>query len=612
MKQLCVFLVLLLTLSGCGGPANPTLSQETTLPQITGEACPPVTTDSPLPPETTQETPLPDPRDDDLVRVLDYIPTARQALAYATAENFTGQRIYDFTDAYLRYGTIRKLQKVCNDLEALGLGILIWDGFRPVSAQATLWEICPDANFVSHPVTGGRAHCRGSAIDLTLVDLTTGQFLEMPSNFDEFSSLGDREYSDCSESAAHNALLLEQTKEEHGFIPYAKDWWHFSDTDDYPVEEHFDPAVPRLWLANCQEYIGLRLSPDSGELLAKIPVGDIMTLLGWDGRYARVTWQGMTGYVLSSYIRPANDRWVDTYLDTVPLTDLYTYDELMSDVQRLQEKYPRSMTAGMIGTSELRRPIPVLRLGDTDAQYHVLLQGAIHGREHMTSWLLMAMADYWLDQDLAAYGDICFHIIPMVNPDGVVISQTGTLTQHQLSIYHNDLALGYTTLTEEEYAADWKANGLGVDINRNFPAGWESIDDRDGPSSERYQGTEPFSTAEARVLQHYTQHWKFDATVSYHSSGSIIYYEYGSREPANSLSEHLGKAAMAVTGYPLEGSLGVGGAGYKDWAIDTMGIPSLTIEIGCQDSPLASRELYAIFFRNYRLLPVLSRWVQGQ
>jgi len=191
----------------------------------------------------TEPALLPEPEDDELVRVTDYLPLAREELAYAGPGNFTGRQIYDFYNAYLRYGTVKKLAAVCEELEAQGLGILIWDGFRPVSAQAALWEICPDPKYVSHPVTGNRAHCRGNAVDLTLIDLQTGEKLAMPTDFDDFSAQADRDYSDCGPEAAANAQLLEETMKRHGFEPYQSEWWHFTDTEGYPVEEDFKPPV---------------------------------------------------------------------------------------------------------------------------------------------------------------------------------------------------------------------------------------------------------------------------------------------------------------------------------------------------------------------------------
>lgn len=217
-----------------------------------------VTAESTLPPETEQpqETTIPttdptvvttgplwvEPEEDDFVRVLDYIPSARQALAYATTDNFTGQVIYEFTDVYLRYGTVKKLAAVAAELEEQGLGLLIWDGYRPVYAQAKLYDVCPNPTYVSPPGVGNQNHCRGRAVDITLVELETGEELEMPTGFDDFSDYADRDYSDVSPTAAANARLLEEVMTEQGFRGYSAEWWHYNDTDTYPIEETFDPA----------------------------------------------------------------------------------------------------------------------------------------------------------------------------------------------------------------------------------------------------------------------------------------------------------------------------------------------------------------------------------
>ena len=237
-----------LFLLGCAKPepAEPILTETEPVTETVPAAPTQPPTEKPTEPiiiAPTEPALLPEPEDDELVRVIDYLPSVREALAYATGENFTGQQIYDFYNAYLRYGTVKKLAAACAELEQQGLGILIWDGFRPVSAQAALWDICPDPQYVSHPVTGTRAHCRGNAVDLTLIDLETGEKLEMPTGFDDFSALADRNYGDCTDTAAENARLLESIMKKHGFKPYSAEWWHFTDTDSYPVAEEFQPPV---------------------------------------------------------------------------------------------------------------------------------------------------------------------------------------------------------------------------------------------------------------------------------------------------------------------------------------------------------------------------------
>lgn len=617
-RSISLFLVLfLLLLSGCereGVPADPS----PTLPSaeapteepretVSREAPSEAPTEEPAP---TESDPAPaEPEDDAFVRIIDYIPTVRQALAYATADNFTGNRIYDFTDAYLRYGTVKKLKNAADILAAQGIGLIVWDGFRPVEAQARLWEVCPDPTFVSNPVTGRRTHCRGNTVDVALYDLETGAELPVPTGFDNFTAYADRDYSDCSPESAANARLLEQTMESCGFTAYFSEWWHFADRVDYPVDEYFNPAVPPVWSANCDEYISLRESP-GGAVLTRIARGETVSLQSWTEKYARVRYENHEGYVLTSYIMPENDDYFTECLDTVIPTAVYSYQQMCQDLLALQDRYPEVVSLSSIGTSELGRDIPVLRMGNLSARYHVLLQGSIHGREHLTAWLLTAMADYWLDHGLLGYGDICWHIIPMSNPDGVILSQTMTLDARQQEIYARDLAAGYASGDSAAYAADWKANGLGVDINRNFPAGWDAIRTRSGPSCRQYRGQAPFSSREAAALRDYTLKYAFDATISYHATGSVIYWEYGADTSVNTASKALAKAVREVTGYSLADSGSVEGGGYKDWVMEELGIPSLTIEVGCGEAALAYREIYSIFVRNYRVLSAIARHLQ--
>lgn len=231
-KYLLVF-ALALFLTGCGRETVAVVQPEpeTSLEVTAAQTQPP---DIVLPTEAT----LPEPADEDFVRILDYIPTATQELFYATDRNFTGQVIYDFSDAYLRYGTVKKLMAVSEDLAELGLRIRIWDGFRPVAAQFTLWEICPNPTYVANPNVGFSSHSRGNTVDLTLTD-EAGKEVTMPTGFDDFTAKADRDYSDCTQEEAANAQILELLMEKHGFKGYQGEWWHFTDTDSYDVEEVF-------------------------------------------------------------------------------------------------------------------------------------------------------------------------------------------------------------------------------------------------------------------------------------------------------------------------------------------------------------------------------------
>ena len=661
------------------GITEPSVTDPSTEPTQEPTETVPTEPDAPTVPTEPEEPEKPaytgpEPKDSDLVRVADFIPSVVQDLSYASTNNFTKKTIYNFSDAFLRYGTVKKLIEVCKDLKEFGYALKIWDAFRPVSAQQALWNVCPDPNYVSHPTKGNRSHCRGSAVDVTLVNLETGEELAMPTGFDDFTALADRDYSDCDPDVALRAIQLQNIMKKHGMVPYDKEWWHFSDSKEYPVEETLTFVKPSRWTAEVSKNLSMRLRPDTkASTILKIPkngvvkllgyyksyalveykglcgyvqavylrpapeaawlpkcnnyvtmwknsvtsiavdriqVGEEMTVAGWDYKFALVYFEGKRGFVSLKYMQPKDSNCLSNYLSIVKPTAEYTHKQMVKDMKAICKKYPNLATLGSIGKSELGRDLPVLRIGREDAKYHVLLQGAIHGREHMTAWLLTAMAEFWLENNIGLYGDVCYHIIPMVNPDGVTISQTGRLNATQTAIYERDKAQKITGLSVWNYAVTWKANGLGIDLNRNFPATWELIGDRTEPSSSMYKGEEPFSAAETRALRDYTYQYDFDATVSYHASGSIIYYEYGDMEPVNSLSKSLANAISNNTGYPLRVEESGSKGGYKDWVMGELGIPSVTIEIGFQQCPLSKSEIYSVFFRNLSVMPDIAQWLQ--
>lgn len=175
------------------------------------------------------------------VRVADHIPGIAVELRYASDGNFTGKRIYDFTDAWLRCGTVIKLKRAQEILNAQGYALKIWDAFRPVAAQFVLWKVCPDAAYVADPLHGYSDHSRGNTVDVTVIG-RDGAELPMPTLFDSFSKMADRDYRDVPDKErVVNAWLLQETMLEAGFRPYAEEWWHFSDTDVYDVEKVFQP-----------------------------------------------------------------------------------------------------------------------------------------------------------------------------------------------------------------------------------------------------------------------------------------------------------------------------------------------------------------------------------
>ncbi len=174
----------------------------------------------------------------DMVDIQKYIPGINVDLKYSTDDNVYGKAIYEIKKAYLRRGTAEKLKATQEELNAIGLGLKVWDAYRPPAAQFKLWEIMPDRRFVVNPYEGFSYHSRGVAVDVTLVD-NEGRELLMPSGFDEFSARADRDYSDVSSVQMNNAKLLEEIMLHNGFGSIYYEWWHFTDKkrDNYQVLE---------------------------------------------------------------------------------------------------------------------------------------------------------------------------------------------------------------------------------------------------------------------------------------------------------------------------------------------------------------------------------------
>ncbi|HSP32718.1 MAG TPA: M15 family metallopeptidase [Thermoanaerobaculia bacterium] len=161
-----------------------------------------------------------------LVDLQTFVPGIAIDVRYATPNNFMHRQLYPVAKAYLRYPAALALRDVQNELAAQGLGLKVFDAYRPYRITEAMWEPIKDADFVADPKQGSR-HNRGAAVDLTLVDLPTGQELPMPSNYDEFSDRARRNYTSGSPEQLANRQKLEDAMKRHGFEPLPSEWWHF-------------------------------------------------------------------------------------------------------------------------------------------------------------------------------------------------------------------------------------------------------------------------------------------------------------------------------------------------------------------------------------------------
>lgn len=213
-KTFITAIMIMVGMTACGQKKNVTTDDvsEKETANIQETAAQEVTAQKIITQEITTEK---EPEDDEYVIVKKYIPDIYVELRYATENNFTGVKIYDFTEAYLRYGTVKKLAQVQKELKQHGYSLKIWDAYRPFEAQQKLWEVYPDPNYVANPANGMKKHNLGGTVDITMV-AADGTVISMPTEFDDFSLKADRDYSDIEdEEAVKNVMILQNAMENN-------------------------------------------------------------------------------------------------------------------------------------------------------------------------------------------------------------------------------------------------------------------------------------------------------------------------------------------------------------------------------------------------------------
>jgi zinc D-Ala-D-Ala dipeptidase len=182
-----------------------------------------------------QAAAVPAPAPDALVDIGTVAPGIRLDIRYATADNFTKTVLYPEARCRLRQAVALRLARVQTALAARGLGLKVFDCYRPPSIQWKLWKLVPDPRYVADPRRGSR-HSRGAAIDLTLVD-AKGNELPMPTPYDAAGEKSHRNYNKLPADLIRNRATLERAMTREGFLPMPTEWWHFDDPDwqRYPL-----------------------------------------------------------------------------------------------------------------------------------------------------------------------------------------------------------------------------------------------------------------------------------------------------------------------------------------------------------------------------------------
>lgn len=171
-----------------------------------------------------------------LVNLSKFIPGMQLDLRYAGTNNFMHAAVYARAQAFLTLAAAKCLLEAEDELKLQGLGLVIYDAYRPYQVTLKIFELVKDSDYAASGKTGSR-HNRGCAVDLGLIRLADRQILEMPTEFDSFSVSAHSDYQPVTKTAGQNRLLLKNILEKHGFKELKTEWWHFDFTNwkDFPL-----------------------------------------------------------------------------------------------------------------------------------------------------------------------------------------------------------------------------------------------------------------------------------------------------------------------------------------------------------------------------------------
>jgi zinc D-Ala-D-Ala dipeptidase len=171
-----------------------------------------------------------------MIELKTVMPDLVYDLRYGTKNNFTYIKLYkQSTITFLRLPAAAALKNVENALEQKGYRLKIFDAYRPYSVTKKMWSLVGDDRYVANPAKGS-GHNRGLAVDLTIIDLKTGNELNMGTGFDSFTDSAHQDFIKLPITVLQNRKLLEATMEQYGFEPLQTEWWHYS----WPNDRHYD------------------------------------------------------------------------------------------------------------------------------------------------------------------------------------------------------------------------------------------------------------------------------------------------------------------------------------------------------------------------------------
>lgn len=253
-----------------------------------------------------------------------------------------------------------------------------------------------------------------------------------------------------------------------------------------------------------------------------------------------------------------------------------------------------------IGKSHLGKDILAASIYSSSNAPWALVTGGMHAREHLSTDLVCMQIASTISKPNCGI-NICF--VPQVNPDGADLCLHGV---EGLPQEHKQKLLD---INQSSDFSLWKANINGVDLNNNFDANWQvKFGGKTSAASGGYYGRHPFSEPETVALANLTKTLCPFITISYHLKGEEIYFDFFQSSAAYCRDKRIAEIFASSTGYKIVSTQSVSSGGYKDWCVQKLGIPALTIELGADrfSHPFPHHQLSQIYNKNKDIVSCLS------
>ena len=269
----------------------------------------------------------------------------------------------------------------------------------------------------------------------------------------------------------------------------------------------------------------------------------------------------------------------------------YSYNDMKRDLKKLENAYGSIFKVDIAGKSLDKRNLYYVTLGNAKAKKTVYVETSVHAREYMnTKFIMNVIEDYCRGYDSKKYqgkkyskifNNVKMVIMPMVNPDGVTISQYGPKKIRNATLRKNlyKIAKGFSF-------KEWKANARGVDINRNYAEGFN----RKGAKA-------PVSEPETKAQISVVEKVKPNVVICYHQAGEVMYHLNHTK---------LSNMLYSMTHYThvLSGKVKYGT--FSDY-LDDRNILNCTLETGLVPAPVKNRQYKKIYKTNKNVLVAIAK-----